>query len=329
MKLSQKSLLALTLVLTLFSSVGAIAVGPSNANPSENAQGFWTEARLKSAVPRDFQFEPGASVGKLVTTGKIASTAGKPSTGGNIGSSWIEGRKALAATGKVYFMVGASAYVCSGAVVTETDTTRSIVLTAGHCIYDNASQAYVTNLIFIPAFDTFPTYTCANTAYGCWNATKLIASPGFTSQTAFTTTATQNDWGFAVMAPGGKSLNSQLDATVGSYPLSTSTLSTGWTSHAFGYPAAAPYSGSDLVYCNGATATDRNSGNSTWKLGCNMTGGASGGPWMNNFNTSNGSGVLSSLNSYKYSSDKNSMYGPMFNSNTLAAFNLAMSSSLI
>lgn len=324
MNFSRKPLVALTLLLTLLGSIGAVAVGPTNASPSDNAQGFWTEARLKSAIARDFQFEPGATVGKIVATGKATSTAGKPSTGGNIGSSWNNKGLPLAATGKVYFTVGASAYVCSGSVVADSDSARSIVLTAGHCVYDNATQAYVTNFIFIPAFDTYPTYTCANTAYGCWSARKLVASSGFTTQTAFTTTATNNDWGFAVMTTGGKSGSSQLDATVGSFPISTSALVKGWTSYAFGYPAASPYNGSDLVYCNGATNTDPNSGNTTWKLACNMTGGASGGPWMNSFNTNNFTGVLSSVNSYKYTNDANSMYGPMFNSNTQAALTSAL-----
>ncbi len=329
MNFSKKSLLALTLIASLAGSVGALAAGPSNANPSENAQGFWTEARLKSAVARDFEFEPGATVGKLITTGKTVSTAGKPAPSGNLGASWNTGGKILAASGKVYFTVGTNAYVCSGSVVSDNDSARSIVLTAGHCVYDNATQSYVTNFLFIPAFDTFPTYTCASTAYGCWTAKTLIASPGFTSQTAFTTTATRNDWGFAVFTTGGKSGTSKLDETVGSYPMSTSPLSKGWTAYAFGYPAAKPYSGNDLVYCNGATSTDINTNNSTWKLACNLTGGASGGPWLNGFNKNTGEGVLTSVNSYKYLSDANSMYGPMFNENTLAAYNLALTSSLI
>lgn len=321
MRSPRKSFLVLTLALSLSGAVSAIAVGPSNANPSENAQGFWTEARLKSAVARDFQFEPGATVGKIVATGKNGSTSGKPRSTGNIGASWIAGGKELSATGKVYFMVGANAYVCSGSVVADSDSARSIVLTAGHCVYDNATQSYVTNFIFIPAFDSSPTYTCSSTTYGCWTARKLFASSGFTNQTAFTTTATKNDWGFAVMTTGGISGTDQLDTSVGSYPISTSALVKGWTSYAFGYPQASPYSGSDLVYCNGLTNTDANTGNSTWKLACNMTGGASGGPWMNSFLTAP---VLSSVNSYKYTNDANSMYGPMFNANTSAALTSAL-----
>jgi hypothetical protein len=63
-------------------------------------------------------------------------------------------------------------------------------------------------------------------------------------------------------------------------------------------------------------------------MACNMTGGASGGPWFKGLNETNGSGgTVSSLNSYKYTLDKNHMYGPKFNSNTQATFNLANSST--
>ena len=314
------ALLALSLATAALTSANADESKSRSAKDTEKEINFWDESRISNAKSRDFQFDAGATVGKLISSTRSTATSSKP-VASNIGSSWNNYGKVLAATGKVYFMVGINAYVCSGAVVADPDTARSIVLTAGHCVFDNATSSYVTNFIFIPAFDSKPTYTCANTSYGCWSAIKLVASPGFTSQTAFTTTATNNDWGFAVMSPGGKNFDAQLDATVGSYQLSTSNLVKGWTSYSFGYPQASPYTGIDLVYCNGATATDANSGNSTWKLGCNMTGGASGGPWFNTFTTNP---VLSSVNSYKYSTDKNSMYGPMFNTNTLAAFNSAL-----
>ena len=61
----------------------------------------------------------------------------------------------------------------------------------------------------------------------------------------------------------------------------------------------------------------------TWGMSSKMTGGASGGPWFSNFNTTTKSGNLSSLNSYKYNNDATRMYGPRFSSKTQATFDTA------
>jgi len=93
------------------------------------------------------------------------------------------------------------------------------------------------------------------------------------------------------------------------------------TSYAFGYPAATPYSGNDLVFANGPILVDSNY--QTWGMTSKMTGGSSGGPWLSNFNTTTKSGNLSSLNSYKYNRDTTRMYGPRFSSKTQATFDTA------
>ena len=47
----------------------------------------------------------------------------------------------------------------------------SMVLTAGHCAIDETNGQFATNWMFIPAFDSAPTYTCsASLPYGCWTA---------------------------------------------------------------------------------------------------------------------------------------------------------------
>ncbi len=86
---------------------------------------------------------------------------------------------------------------------------------------------------------------------------------------------------------------------------------------AFGYPAAAPYNGSDLVYSRGPVSFDTLNGNATYGMTSNLTGGASGGPWVLATNyTTYADASIRSLNSYKYNFNKNAMYGPKFNSST-------------
>jgi hypothetical protein len=63
-------------------------------------------------------------------------------------------------------------------------------------------------------------------------------------------------------------------------------------------------------------------------MACDMTGGSSGGPWVQTADPRLYAGtVLSSLNSYGYSGVRN-MYGPKFNSTTQAVFGAADSGTL-
>jgi hypothetical protein len=302
--------LAIIGIPALAAPVGAAGPGASR---HDQIVSFWTPSRLRSAIPRDF-----------VRSGKEFVPKAKPGGGGGgvTGASWTKGGAILKASGKVYFVMGSSAYVCSGSVATDTRSGKSLVLTAGHCAYDEVARAFATNWLFIPEFDSAPTFTCANTTYGCWTADALVVHNGFASAGGFNTQATVHDFAFAVVGGGGKSGTAQLDATVGSFPISVTGTNAGDTLYAFGYPAAGKYHGNDLTYCSGQIITDSLNSNLTWGMPCGMTGGSSGGPWLKGFNETTGSGTLNSLNSYGYSGIKN-MYGPKFNSNTQAVYDAA------
>ncbi len=303
--------------LTTSAIIAAILVAPSiaagNPNgkaPNENAIGYWTKDRLENALTRDFEFEPGAKSGKLITLGK-PSRGGGGSTTSITGSSWTKGGKPLSATGKVFFTMAATNYVCSGSIINENEQGRAIVLTAGHCVFDNATGKFATNFIYYPAFDATPVTDCTKTR--CLVATSLVAHNGFTSQSSFTTQATQYDWAFAVLP----------QSDIVGFNLNTEPISNSATAHAFGYPAGKPYSGNDLVYCAGPISPDTYNGGLTWGLACNMTGGSSGGPWLTAF-TNDFDGSASSLNSYGRGNKSTKMYGPKFNGYTRSTFDAAL-----
>jgi V8-like Glu-specific endopeptidase len=316
----RRSSLALLAALVLI--VVPIIAGPAGAagrgqSERDRILAYWTPARLQSAMPRDF----------VKTDHGFAPKAkpAPPGGGGAVtGASWTKGGTILRATGKVYFVMGSSAYVCSGTVTTDHVSGKSLVLTAGHCAYDEVAKKFATNWLFIPEYDTNPTLSnCNNTTYGCWTADALVVHSGYATAGGFNTQATLHDFAFAVVAAGGKSGSAQLDSTVGSFPLSTATISLPKRLAAFGYPAAGKYHGNDLVYCAGNIFTDDFNDDDTWGMACGMTGGSSGGPWLSSFDEAAGnSGTLSSLNSYGYSGLKN-MYGPKFNDNTLDVYNAA------
>jgi hypothetical protein len=308
-----------------------LVVAPIQARgpqPSRHEQtiAHWTPARMAAAIPRDFVYQPGRGFAPA------AKPPGPPGGGGGgtgftTGASWTAGGVVKERTGKVYFEMGSSAYVCSGSVATDQRTTVSLVLTAAHCAFDETSEEFATHWLFIPDFDQSPTFTCANTEYGCWTANALVVHEGYATAGGFNTQATVHDFAFAVVGPGGHGGTRQLDAAVGSYNVVIPGFTApGQAAYAFGYPAAGKYKGNDLTYCAGQIFEDPYNEELTWGVPCRMTGGSSGGPWLSSFNTTTTSGGLSSLNSYGYSGVA-AMHGPKFNSDTAAVYNAANSAT--
>lgn len=318
------ALLAALLLLTLLPASFAAAAAPQAAASQSRAHvlAYWTPARMQAARPRDFAFDSVRGFHPDARPGGGGSGGGGTVTG----ASWPASASdpITRATGRVLFSMGGGDWICSGSVATDTRSGYSTVLTAGHCVVDSDTGEFATNWMFIPAFDLAPTYTCANAMYGCWTATALVARREFATAGAFNDTAVTHDWGFAVVAGGGKQVNStaQLDTTVGgTFALDASTAAAGSTLTALGYPAGAKYHGKDLTYCQGPVGRDAQTDNLTYALACDMTGGSSGGPWLSNASAGYGA-KLRSLNSYGYSGVRN-MYGPIFNSETTATYTTA------
>ena len=89
------------------------------------------------------------------------------------------------------------------------------------------------------------------------------------------------------------------------------------TYNSYGYPAAPPFNGERLWRCNSALQTNDNDANPpTMGIGCDMTGGSSGGGWIVGNN-------LYSENSYGYGNQPNVMYGPYLGSVAQSVYNAA------
>lgn len=307
---------ALTAALLTTLALIPLAVAPVAAKPPSGAA-YWTAERLANAKPRDFIRTPNGTFEPAKARPDRGKPGGGGSTGTVTGASWTAGGRIDTASGKVWFTMDGGDYVCSAAVVDDSDATRSLVITAAHCAYDEVARAFATNWTFIPDFDANPTYTCSQNAHGCWEATSLVVHNGYASAGGFNDQAVRYDFAVAVVKAGTR--GGQLDAIGGvgtnDFPINYDFVTTGDTLHAFGYPAAGKYKGKDLVYCKGPLGTDPQVGNATWSMACNMTGGSSGGPWLKGFNETTGIGTLGSLNSYGYGNTA-VMYGPKFNNAT-------------
>ncbi len=313
----------LTVLALLPIAVAPVMAGDGGAKDKTKAEHerivkYWTAERISNAKPRDFvrgadgKFQP-----------KAKPVKPPPPGGGTVtGASWSGGGPVVQRTGKVLFTMDGSNWVCSASAVSDSRTMHSLVLTAGHCAFDEVNEEFATNWTYVPSFDTAPTFTCAQSTFGCWTASGLVVDSGYATAGSFNTQATVHDFAIAIVGPGGKT-GTQLDA-LGTYGIAYPAISTGGSVHAFGYPAAGRYKGKDFIYCAGPTFNDGQNGNRTWGIACNMTGGSSGGPWIAGF--TNSGGTMTSLNSYGYGSTAN-MYGPKFNSSTNAVYNRANSST--
>ncbi|MHA7222218.1 trypsin-like serine peptidase [Arthrobacter sp. RHLT1-20] len=315
------SLLSLSAAALLaLSAAGAATAAPAAGNaPTETSgvtshtvvdtgtAGYWTEERMRSAIPGDVLAEKAM---KRSNNSKAALNrpveAGAPSTIEAAAPS-LQSRqsqqiqpKANASEspvkhiGKVFFTLGGSNYVCSGNSISSGN--KSTVSTAGHCVNEGPG-AFATKWTFVPA------YLNGAAPYGQWTATALYAPTQWSSSGNM-----QYDTGFAVMS----TLNGQkLSDVVGASGLQFNAAR-GLSYKAFGYPAAAPFNGESLKSCTGTAKNDPNNPSfMTQGIPCNMTGGSSGGPW---FIGSSSTGYQNSVNSYGYGSNSTTMYGPYWGS---------------
>ena len=333
-----RAILRALLALGLIGAFVAVGTGASSQaddarSEHERVVDFWTVERVRQAMPRDFFLD--AASGRLLPA---KPGNGRPGGGGSTavtGAEWMAGGDVVDTTGKVLFSLGTNAngdpqyWVCSASVVEDTAANRSLVLTAAHCVYENeGSGEFAQNWMFIPNYDAYPepldpnATFCNSTLYGCWTASALVLHDGFASAGGFNGTAVVHDFAFTALEGGGKS--GSLVESLGIQDILFDDVSKNTPVHAFGYPHAAPYDGSDLIYCSGGVGFDNRLFNLTYKLGCDMTGGSSGGPWGTDF--TDGSGILMSLNSYKYSNG-GAMYGPKFNANTSAVYAAAVTAN--
>ena len=251
-------------------SVSAKAVGKS---PAEVAA-YWTAARMKNAKPAE----------RAKGNGNARPKQSYPFT------RYQAPKPYDARHGKVFFTERGVNYVCSGTALTSGN--QSVVWTAGHCVNEGPG-AYVTNWAFVPGYDS------GARPYGTFAATNLYTTDRWRTAGDFS-----YDLGAAKVAPvGGRTLN----ATVGGRGVSFNYTATVGATHflSFGYPAASPFNGSSLFICDAKLGTrDASANPPTMGIGCDMTGGSSGGGWIDD------SGRVASVNSYGYQTLKNVMFGP-------------------
>lgn len=253
-----------------------------------------------------------------------------------VSDPWMAGGDVQTAAGRIYFQMPTTkrltkwaGYVCSGTVITDTVTDRSIIVTAGHCVYDDVNKAFAANVLFIPNQDgttgTGTDLDCNNDPMGCWTPAFAVVDREWTNKSF----PDNKQWDYAyyvvnaIGAHKGTVASDSLEAEAGSLPLS---FETPFTDDALDngigapdYTTALGYSYAmdpDFMFCaqDMTTIGDVN----WWLADCDLTGGSSGGPWVQPMDLVTGSGLIISVNSWGYTTAPG-MAGPQLDRNTAGA----------
>lgn len=266
---------------------GAIAIKQVGKSPREIAAA-WTGRRMRRAEPLDVRRMPRSEPAReprlhsaLEVSRAVSETTAYPNR----------------THGKVFFKINGADYVCSGTVV--PSAADDLMLTAGHCVYDaGGTDAYVQELIFVPG------YRDGNAPLGIWPAETLATTTQWQAENF------NYDLAFAKVSPvGGR----ELEAVAGARGIAFNQPRD-QAYQAYGYPAGPPFDGETLRVCDSAYFADDPyylpPGPAPMGIGCDMTGGSSGGGWVT------AGGYVASVTSFGYNTltERNHLYGPYFES---------------
>src|SRR3954451_4556233 len=206
--------------------------------------------------------------------------------------------------GKVFFTQQGGTYVCSAAAISER-----AVWTAGHCVSDGVGH-YDTAMTFVPQYQNGVrpkgTFTCTKfTTFAQWH------------------TGLNFRFDQAVVTCGANTKGQTLRAAVGRLGFAYNQTQPKHY-NAFGYPATAPFNGETMQQCASSFGHDDTriggSGATPFAIGCDMTGGASGGPWIIKYapgSTGASVNLLNGHNDYKYlPNEPLEMYSPYLDTNS-------------
>eukprot|EP00899_Mesostigma_viride_P006257 jgi/Mesvir1/15632/Mv03237-RA.1 len=284
---------------------------------TDKVVGYWTPDRRAEAIPREFYVDRKGLAHLANGTGWEATTTSDPLPAdiaadiNVIGKQeWSSGGRVQTAVGRLYFEMPNkknpgqgrrdwAGYVCSGTVVTDSASDRSLILTAGHCVYEETIKHFARNVLFIPnqAAGGPTDADCSNDIIGCWAPVFGVVELSW----AGTTWPNNLQWDYAFyVVPASRSHRAgrqeapaSLEEAAGSLTISFDAPDMRGATHAIGYSYA---DDPKLMYCANRI---RRKPVDWWLPECGLTGGASGGPWIQMAPEADGWGSIVSVNSWK------------------------------
>ena len=245
-----------------------------------------------------------------------------------VNEPWTCDGQVQTAAGRLYFEMPANrranrwnGYVCSGTVVDDGGEATSVILTAAHCVYDDVNKAFARNVLFIPdqagTTGAGTDQDCSNDPLGCWEPSHGVVDVDWTTRTF--PDNIPYDYAYYVVpdagARKGAGIDGSLDAIARALPVSFSGVTRGDRAHALGYS----YSDDpDFMFCAEGLGFETSYGDH-WLANCGLSGGSSGGPWIQPMDESTGIGTIISVNSWGYTNSPG-MGGPPLDTTAKCVF---------
>lgn len=210
-------------------------------------------------------------------------------------------------TGVLFFSQNGQDFRCSAASIG-----NNALWTAGHCVHDGSgsNDGWSSNFLFVPA------YKDGSEPFDNWTSNNSATCSGWKDEGNF-----QVDFGGVLLDENasGKTVNEVVGSLGFAFNLNPNQH---WFS--LGYPSAFPFDGKTMQIC--AASFARNdplySFPSPMAIGCDMTGGSSGGPWIINFSGLSGNtNYINGNNSYRYTGFGEEIYSPYFGEYAKELFN--------
>jgi V8-like Glu-specific endopeptidase len=265
--------LALTasLVVAGASTAAADQSGPTPGGTvqviGQAAQGaalsFWTPARMAAATADATQRQE-ATLGPLFSPGPYAPLM----KGAPRGTPWPVSFAGVPTVGALFYTKGSARHFCTASVI--SSNVGSLILTAAHCVY---SGGYSANIAFVPG------YSNDRAPYGAWAVKRITVAKGWRQRQD-----PSLDYAFLEVVPAPD--------TVGPIQYVTGALKLGFSLHDAQHITVIGYNDTSQTPIRCATKSFKFS-NSQMELYCHSFWyGTSGGPWIINYNGSNGTGTV-------------------------------------
>ncbi len=318
--------------LTQTFSIGELSTDTYGTELTGFSNGPWTyEFIAKDNAGRGGNTATSGGTFMVDTTSGGGSGGGGGGGGGGVvtNSEWVAGGYIQKAAGRILFempqvrgkrITGWVAYVCSGTAVQNTNTDASVILTAAHCVYDDVAKMFAQNVYFIPdqagTTGAGTDWNCGNDPSGCYLPSHGVVDENWTTRTF----PANVEWDYAYYVVPNMGAHSGpgdalLEAEVTGLPIGFGTATVPDVTDALGYSYSKD---PNFMYC--AEPMQVETPNVNWWLpSCGLSGGSSGGPWVQPMDETTGSGPIISVNSWGYTNQPG-MAGPVLDGSAECVF---------